>query len=672
VVQVHYRPPVAGLVLREAARKEQRLHRTMPDNPVSSRSPLVVEVKAGICLADAASFLGKEAKSTIVAARVGDAVCGLATVLDGDARVEFLTCDSPEGLEVYRHTAAHVMAQAVKRLFPDARLGIGPAIEDGFYYDFDLGGRLTEECLGEIECKMNEIVGENLGLERVEMTRDEAIKFFAARGETYKVDLLQGLEEPKVTVYKQGDYADLCRGPHLPATGCLRAFKLTGLAGAYWRGDESKPMLQRVYGTAFATAEEVKAHLARLEEAKKRDHRRLGTDLDLFSVCDEAGPGLAYWHAKGSIVRNAIEDFWRAEHIKRGYQLVFTPHIARSGMWKASGHLDYYKDNMYLLRVENDEYVLKPMNCVGHILIYKSRKRSYRDLPIRMAELGTVYRRERSGTLHGLMRVRGFTQDDAHIFCTREQIVDEIIGVIELAQFMLATFGFPNYEVNLSVRDPAKPQDYAGEDCEWCEAEKGLVEALTRKRIPYIRKEGEAVFYGPKIDIKLLDALGRGWQGPTIQFDFNLSRRLGVEYVGSDGQTHNVVMIHRTVLGAMERFMATLVEHYAGAMPMWLAPVQVSILPVLAKNEAYAAGVLAALVDAGVRAEVLPSDEKLGYRIREATLAKVPYILVVGDKEEQTGLVAVRKRKEGDKGQVPLAEFVRSAKSDIDSKRSEA
>jgi threonyl-tRNA synthetase len=632
----------------------------------------MTEIKSGTALTDAAAAAGKQARRLIVAARVGDSVLGLRTVLDRDATVEFLTCDSPEGLEVYRHTASHIMAQAVKRLYPEAKLGIGPAIEDGFYYDFDLGGKVTEEDLPKIEAAMRDIIGEDLAVERSEVSREEAIKLFTSRGETYKVDLLKDMQDGVVTIYSNGEFVDLCRGPHLPSTGFLKASKLTGLAGAYWRGDETRPMLQRIYGTAFETEEALKGYLDRLEEAKRRDHRRLGIDLDLFSICDDAGPGLAYWHPKGSVVRQAIEDFWRAEHVRRGYDLVFTPHIARAGMWKASGHLDFYKENMYLLRVEDEEYVLKPMNCVGHILIYKARKRSYRDLPMRFAELGTVYRRERSGTLHGMMRVRGFTQDDAHIFCTREQIVDEIVGVIDLAQFMLATFGFKNYEVNLSVRDPQRPQDYAGEDCDWCEAEAGLIEALKRKAVPYIRKEGEAVFYGPKIDIKLVDALGRGWQGPTIQFDFNLSNRLGVEYVGRDGHSHNVVMIHRTVLGAMERFMACLVEHYAGALPVWLAPVQVAILPVLAKNEAYAAGVLATLLDSGVRAEVSGSDQKLGYRIRERTMEKIPYILVVGDKEEQAGSVAVRKRKEGDKGSVPVADFVRSIRSDIDSKRSDS
>jgi threonyl-tRNA synthetase len=631
---------------------------------VDRRNP-VVDVKAGESLIGAAEAIGREKHKSIVAARVGADIVGLATVLDHDAAVEFLTFDSPEARAVYRHTAAHVMAHAVKRLFPDARFGIGPAIEDGFYYDFDVGGKLTEEDLPRIEEEMRKIIHSDIPLERIEMSREEAADLFAGLGETYKVELIRDMGDEVVSAYREGEFIDLCRGPHLPRTGILKAFKLTSLAGAYWRGDENRPMLQRVYGTAFDDESELEAHLARIEEAKKRDHRRLGTELDLFSIHEEAGPGLAYWHPKGAIVRRQIEDFWRDEHEKRGYSLVFTPHIARAGLWKASGHFDYYRENMYVLEVENEEYVLKPMNCVGHILIYKSQRHSYRELPIKMAELGTVYRRERSGTLHGLMRVRGFTQDDAHIFCTRDQIVDEIVGVVELARYMLGSFGFTSYEVDLSVRDPEKPEHYAGSDEDWKRAEDSLAEALRGLDIPFTRREGEAVFYGPKIDIKLLDALGRGWQGPTIQFDFNLPGRLGVEYVGPDGHPHNVVMIHRTVLGALERFMGILIEHYAGAFPVWLAPVQVSVLPVLDRNETRAAEVVRDLKALGIRAEMVGSDEKLGYRIRAKTMEKVPYILVIGDREEATSGVSVRKRRVGDMGCVPFEEFVRGITTEI-------
>jgi threonyl-tRNA synthetase len=638
----------------------------MSDTSKSDRQGLLVDVKAGSSLVEAAAVVGDKNRRLIIAARIGPDVLGLATVVEGDAQAELLTFESPEAREIYRHTAAHVMAHAVKRLFPEAKFGIGPAIEDGFYYDFDIGGKLTEEDLPRIEKEMREIVKEDIPLERTEMSRGEAIDLFAGMEEKYKVELLEDMDDEVVSTYREGEFIDLCRGPHLPSTGYLRSFKLVGLAGAYWRGDEQREMLQRIYGTAFETDQQLKDHLNRIEEAKKRDHRRLGVDLDLFSIHEEAGAGLAYWHPKGAMVRRMVEDFWRTEHEKRGYSLVFTPHIARAGLWKASGHFDYYRENMYILEVEGEEYVLKPMNCVGHILIYKSHKRSYRDLPIRMAELGTVYRRERSGTLHGLMRVRGFTQDDAHIFCTREQIVDEIVKVVDLARYMLTSFGFKSYEVDLSVRDPEKPQDYAGGDEDWKRAEEGLVEALHRLEIPFTRREGEAVFYGPKIDIKLLDALGRGWQGPTIQFDFNLPGRLGVEYVGPDGHPHHVVMIHRTVLGAMERFMGTLIEHYAGAFPVWLAPIQVSVLPVLERNEAYAAKVLEELRSQGVRAEVVGSQQKLGYRIRSKTMEKIPYILVVGDKEEESSGVSVRKRTVGDKGLVPLGEFVSGIRKEID------
>ncbi|MFH1314648.1 MAG: threonine--tRNA ligase [Candidatus Eisenbacteria bacterium] len=626
----------------------------------------MADLKAGTNLVEVADSMGGRGDKTIIAARIGESIVGLATVLTEDSSVEFLTFDSPEARDIYRHTASHVMAQAVKTLYPDAKLGIGPAIESGFYYDFDAGGKLTDEDLPKIENIMRQMVKQDFILERTEMPRDEAVAVFSEAGESYKVELLKEMKEATVSIYRQGGFADLCRGPHLPSTGRLKAFKLTSLAGAYWHGDETKPMLQRIYGTAFDDDADLKQYLDRLEEAKARDHRRLGTDLDLFSIHEEAGAGLAYWHPKGSVIRRTVEDFWMREHEKRGYSLVYTPHIARARMWEASGHLEYYKENMYVFDVDNEQYVLKPMNCVGHILIYKSRKRSYRDLPIRMAELGTVHRKERSGTLHGLMRVRGFTQDDAHIFCTRDQIVDEVVGVIELAQYMLSTFGFKEYQVDLSVRDPEKPGDYAGADDEWADAEGALAEALRRKEIPFTRKEGEAVFYGPKIDIKLLDALGRGWQGPTIQFDFNLPGRLGVEYVGQDGHAHNVVMIHRTVLGAMGRFVATVLEHYAGALPVWLAPVQASVLPVLEKNEDYAAGVLSRLMESGVRAELVGSQQKLGYRIRSKTLEKVPYILVVGDKEAESGGVAVRKRKVGDQGIVPLDEFVDRIRGEID------
>jgi threonyl-tRNA synthetase len=451
------------------------------------RGTYVADLEAGTLLADAARAVTQENGKLIVAARIGDDVVGLDTVLDSESRVELLTFDSIEGRDVYRHTASHVMAHAVKQLFPRARLGIGPPIEDGFYYDIDAAGEITEADLPRIEEAMARIIKADVPLVRRQLARQQAVSIFEEMGETYKVELLEEMEEPEVTVYEEGDFADLCRGPHLPSTGYLKAFRLTSLAGAYWRGDESRPMLQRLYGTAFETRQQLDEYLERLEQAKQRDHRRLGTELDLYSISEEAGAGLAYWHPRGAAIRSTIEDFWREEHRRRGYSLVYTPHIARARLWEASGHLEYYAENMYVFDVDNEKYVLKPMNCVGHILIYKSRKRSYRELPIRMAELGTVYRHERSGTLHGLLRVRGFTQDDAHIFCTRDQIVDEVVRVIDLARFMLSTFGFTEYKIDLSVRDADKPEAYAGSDEEWVRAVESLVGALRREGSGYAR-----------------------------------------------------------------------------------------------------------------------------------------------------------------------------------------
>ncbi|MGQ9602923.1 MAG: threonine--tRNA ligase [bacterium] len=619
----------------------------------------------GSHLLEVAKEVSLQIGKLIVAARIDGEIIELTHRLEEETEVEFLTLDLPDAREIYRHTASHIMAHAVKRLFPDAKLGIGPPIEDGFYYDFDLKDRITDDDLCAIEAKMGEIVAENLALERVILTKQEALKLFSNLGESYKVELIGEIPDNDVAIYKQGEFVDLCRGPHLPSTGLLRSFKLTSVAGAYWRGDEKNPMLQRIYGTAFENDEQLHHYLSRMEEAKRRDHRRLGVELDLFSISEEAGAGLAYWHPKGAVVRRIIEDFWKSEHDKRGYQLVYTPHIARAGLWRASGHFDYYSENMYIFEVEREQYVLKPMNCVGHILIYKSRKRSYRELPIRLAELGTVYRRERSGTLHGLMRVRGFTQDDAHIFCSREQIEEEVKGVLDLAMYMLSSFGFEKYEMSLSVRDPSTPWLYAGNKEDWDAAEKTLASVLEGLGIEYERCEGEAVFYGPKIDVKLLDALGRGWQGPTIQFDFNLPQRLGVEYTGKDGKDHNVVMIHRTVLGAMERFMGVLVEHYGGAFPCWLAPIQVTVLPVLETNEGYARKIAELLRENEIRVEATDSSEKLGYRIRQKTMEKIPYLLIVGHKEQEKGTVSVRKRKVGDMGSMTLDRVVAMVREDI-------
>ena len=544
-----------------------------------------------------------------------------------------------EKLEIMRHSASHVMAEAVQSIFPDTKFGIGPAIADGFYYDFDLPRALNPDDLPLIENKMKEIIALDSPFTRKEVTKEEARKIFAAQ--PYKLELIDELPDEKVSLYQQGSFLDLCRGPHVNSTGEIKAFKLINIAGAYWRGDEHRPMLQRIYGVAFSTQEALDEHLKRLEEAARRDHRKLGRELDLFSVQDEFGPGLVLWHPKGAIIRRVIEDFWKDEHVKRGYEIVYTPHLARMDLWRTSGHLEFYQDYLYSpIDVEGRKYILKPMNCLGHILIYKTRLRSYRELPIRYAELGTVYRYERSGVLHGLSRVRGFTQDDAHIFCRLDQLEDEIVSVLDLALFMIDTFGFRNYQLLLSTR----PEKYAGTVQAWDEATATLRRALERSGLDYEVDPGEGVFYGPKIDIKFESALGKAWQGPTIQVDFNLPPRFEVTYIGEDGQEHLVVMVHRTVLGSMERFLATLLEHYGGAFPVWLAPVQVKVIPVADRHIDYAHKLEAQLKSEGIRAEVDARAERINPKIRQAQLEKIPYMLVVGDKEVETDTVSIRLR----------------------------
>ena len=574
-------------------------------------------------------------------------------------RVEVLTFEDEAGREVYRHTASHVMAQAVQQLFPNARLAIGPAIEEGFYYDFDVPEAFGPEDLEKIEGLMAEIASRDLPLARQEMSRAEAIEFFRQREEKYKVELLEDMTEERVSVYSQGGFADLCRGPHLPSTGRVGAFKLLNVAGAYWRGDERNPMLQRFYGTAFPTQAQLDEFLRLREEAERRDHRRLGRELDLFSLPEQLGGGLALWHPKGGLVRYLIEEFWRKEHLKRGYDLVFSPHIARAHLWETSGHLSFYREGMYgPIMIDEEEYRLKPMNCPFHVLIYKSQVRSYRDLPVRYAELGTVYRYERSGVLHGMLRVRGFTQDDAHVICTPDQIGDEVKGVLDFALFMMHSFGYEDLEIDLSVRGDADHEKYMGSDEEWEIAERSLVDALNSRGLPYKRAPGEAVFYGPKIDIKLRDAMRRLWQGPTIQFDFNLTSRFDMEYVAADGERHTPLMIHRALLGAMERFVGGYIEHTGGAFPVWLAPVQVRVLPIADRHHEYAKKVAAELKQVGARAEVDDRKATTGAKIRNGETEKIPYLLIVGDRERDAGKVSVRKRGEGDLGPQSLDDFV--------------
>ncbi len=567
-------------------------------------------------------------------------------------------------LEILRHSASHILAQAVKRLFPEARLGIGPPIKDGFYYDFDVPRPFTPKDLEKIEEEMRKIVEEDFPFIKKVVPKEEAKRFFQKKGEKYKIELLEEIPAQEVSLYEDGEFVDLCRGPHVKSTGEVKYFKLLSVAGAYWRGDEKNPMLQRIYGTAFFSQEELEDYLRKLEEAKKRDHRVVGKELDLFSLQEEAGAGLIFWHPKGAVIRRVIEEFWYEEHRKRGYKIVYTPHIMRKELWVRSGHWEFYRENMFPpMELPEAEYILKPMNCPGHILIYKTKKRSYRDLPLRFAEMGTVYRYEKSGVLHGMLRVRGFTQDDAHIFCTPSQVKEEIEGVIDFVDYMMKIFRFP-YRAFLSTR----PEKYAGELEDWDRAENTLKEVLEDKGIKYEIEEGEGVFYGPKIDIKMEDALGRLWQGPTVQFDFNLPRKFEVTYVGEDGKEHYVVMIHRVVLGAMERFVGTLIEFYGGDLPFWLAPEQVRVLPVSETYLPYAEKVYKKLFDEGIRVEIDRRDATLGYKIRDGELKKVPYLVVVGKKEEETGKVAVRERKKGQRV-MELKELVEELKLKIKEKK---
>jgi len=565
-------------------------------------------------------------------------------------------------LEQLRHSAAHIMAEAVSLLFPPVQLGIGPPIDGGFYYDFGLSRPLTPEDLSAIEAKMSEIIASNAPFIREEASKESAREVFSSQ--PFKLELIDELESDTAVIYRHGSFVDLCRGPHVASTGEVKAFKLLNLAGAYWRGNERGPMLQRIYGTAFETTEALESHLEKLEEAAKRDHRKLGKALDLFSIHEEAGPGPIFWHPKGAAVRRIIEDFWRSEHSKRGYDLVYTPHIAKSDLWKTSGHWDFYRDSMYApMDVEGQEYIVKPMNCPGHILMYKSQLRSYRQLPLRWAELGTVYRWERSGVLHGLTRVRGFTQDDAHIFCHPDQLEDEVVGVVDFAIFMLKAFGFQDYEVMLSTR----PEKYTGTIEVWDQATETLKRALERLQIDYAVDPGEGVFYGPKIDISLRDSLGRTWQGPTTQVDFNLPERFDVNYIGADGAEHRVVMIHRTVLGSMERFFGCLIEHYAGAFPVWLAPVQAVLIPITDAHVDYAYQVARDLRSDGVRVEVDERNERMNLKIRDAQLQKVPYMVIMGNEEVANSTVSVRLRNGQNLKALPISEFKSTVRAAVES-----
>ena len=644
------------------AENTEKIQVRLPDGTALS-------VDAGGTVADVAAAIGPGLAAAALAGKRNGAPVDLTDIVaDGD-EIELITDSSPEGLDIIRHSAAHIMAQAVAELYPGTRFGIGPTIEDGFYYDFELPTSLGADDLSAIEAKMKEIVSGKENFCRQEVTRDEALAEFKERDQTYKLELIDDLEDPVVSVYRQGSFIDLCRGPHIPHTGRIKAFKLLKVAGAYWRGDEGRPMLTRIYGTAFAKKADLKAYLERLEEAERRDHRVLGRQLDLFHIDDAVGPGLPVWHPKGAMLRKIIEDYWRDKHLASGYELVLVPHVARIGLWETSGHLDLYSENMYApMEVESSEYIVKPMNCPLHMQIYNSRPRSYRDLPIRWAELGTVYRYERSGVLHGLLRVRGFTQDDAHIFCTPDQLQDEIIKVIDMVLDVLPTFGFTEYDIYLSTR----PEKYVGSLDKWDLATSALGEALQACGLKYQVDPGEGVFYGPKIDIKIKDAIGRAWQCTTIQVDFNLPKRFDITYKGEDNQDHQPIMIHRALLGSLERFIGCLIEHYAGAFPLWLAPVQAVVIPIADRHNEYAHSVKEQLAGAGLRAEVDERSESMNRKIRDNQLQKIPYMLVVGDRESESEAAAVRRRDGTDLGSLPVAEVVSAMKAEMEDRALES
>lgn len=626
----------------------------LPDNSIRM-------VNEGTTVLDVANQIGPRLAKAAVCGRFNGKLVDLSKALTSDGTLEIITVDSPEGLDVLRHTVAHIMAQAVLRLWPDTKLAIGPTIENGFYYDFDSSHSFSPEDLEKIEKEMAKIIDEDLPIERVEVSAEEATKLFEEHNDIYKLELIAGLDED-ISIYKQGEFFDLCRGPHLPSTGKVKAYKLLNLAGAYWRGDADNQMLQRIYGTAFAKKSDLDAYLERLEEAKKRDHRKLGRELELFTLLDE-GPGFPFFLPKGMELRNTLIEFWREEHKKAGYMEISTPVILHQDLWHRSGHWEHYQDNMYTTEIDNEAYAVKPMNCPGGMLVYKTKMHSYRDLPLRLGELGLVHRHELSGALHGLMRVRSFTQDDAHLFMLPEQIKSEITDLIALIDRFYKIFGF-NYHMELSTR----PENSMGTDEEWELATNALKEALEENGYDYVINEGDGAFYGPKIDFHLEDCLGRTWQCGTIQLDFQMPERFDLSYIGQDGQKHRPVMIHRVVFGSIERFIGILIEHFAGAFPTWLAPVQVKILPIADAHHEYANALAEQLRDNGIRVELDYRNEKIGYKIREAQMQKVPYMLVLGDKEVENKQIAVRSRKEGEQGVVAVAEFIAKLKEEINSK----
>ncbi len=625
---------------------------TLPDKSVLNfDQPVTVQ--------EVAESIGPGLAKATLAGIVNDKKVDNGFLIERDAALKILTPDSPESLELIRHSTAHVLAQAVTRLFSKVQLAIGPSIKEGFYYDFDLETTFSPDDLVRIEKEMNKIIAEKIPFQRLEMTKAEAMALLKERGDTYKIEMLEGIEDDHVSFYQQGEFLDWCRGPHLPDTGKIKAFKLLKTAGAYWRGDEKRPMLQRVYGTAFPKKDELEAYLHRLEEAVRRDHRKLGKELDLFSFSDEVGAGLVIYHPKGAAIRYALEDYLKKEHVARGYQPVIGPQILKVDMWKTSGHYQM-KYPMYFTKIEEQEYGIKPMNCLAHIMIYKAKTRSYRDLPLRLFELGTVHRHEKSGVLHGLLRLRGFTQDDAHIFCLPDQLLSEIKGIIDFVDSTMSLFGF-TYELEISTR----PEKSIGSDEDWEQATAALKETLDQLGLPYDINEGDGAFYGPKIDIKLHDAIGRSWQCATIQCDFSLPARFDLSYVATDGSLKRPVMLHRVIFGSLDRFFGILIEHYAGAFPVWLAPTQVRIIPVSEQQTPYAERVADQLRQAGIRVDLDSRNEKLGYRIREGAKEKIPYLGVVGEREAANNQVALRKHKEGDLGSIDLEALREKLTSEI-------
>jgi threonyl-tRNA synthetase len=608
----------------------------------------------------------KKAKAIAVRINGQPAALNSVTTLRNDDTLEIITWDSEAGKEIYRHSTSHVMAHAVKKLFPDVKLAIGPSIQDGYYYDFDISKTFTPEDLALIEKEMSAIIKKDSPFVRKEMSKKDAVRLFEEMGEIYKVELLNDLTDETVTLYEEDGFTDLCRGPHLASTGKIAAFKLLSVAGAYWRGNEKNKMLQRIYGTAFNNSKDLRKYLDFLEEVKKRDHRRLGKELDLFSISDEIGSGLVLWHPNGAIIRKTIEDFWRNEHTKADYKLLYSPHIAKLDLWKTSGHLDFYRENMYSpMEIEGIDYELKPMNCPFHLSVYKSSLRSYRSLPIRYAELGTVYRYERSGVLHGLLRVRGFTQDDAHIFCREDQIEGEILRVLDFTLFVLKTFGFESYDIYLSTR----PEKYVGSLDNWEISTNALKMALEEKGLKYMVDPGEGVFYGPKIDIKVKDSLGRSWQCSTIQVDFNNPERFDITYRGTDGREHRPIMIHRALMGSLERFFGVLIEHYAGAFPLWLSPVQVSVLTIAERHDAYAEKIVSGLSRQDIRVELDTDSEKIGNKIRKSSIRKIPYSVIIGDNEVEDNKITVRRRNGENIGPFTFDELTSFLLEEINSRR---